>query len=72
MRRESLQQTNKQEVKISKAVVPRKGLIQLSTGETEGLDPFGGIYTLCYFNSLPTGKFCMFFCRLLIFLKSNF
>lgn len=35
-RRESVGQSNKQEVKISKAVVPRKGLIQLSTDDHAG------------------------------------
>ena len=42
LRRESIQQSNKQEVKISKAVVPRRGLIQLSTDDNEA--PLGGIY----------------------------
>ena len=31
-----------------------------------------GLYNKHYFNSLPTGKFCMLFCRLLIFSNSAF
>ena len=51
-RRESVGQSNKQEVKISKAVVPRKGLIQLSTDDHAG---FGitGLYAhagIIFFN----------------------
>lgn len=41
LRRESLGQSNKQEVKISKAVVPRKGLIELSTDQHAGFGVTG-------------------------------